>query len=166
MLLYKCAFAHGNESVMNINTIPGVADYFGRITEAIISGMSMYPVLRSGDRVIAIKCTEYFDGDIVIFPYKDDGIICHRLLLKEGTTFYCKGDNSFRLEDVPCKEVLGKIVCIYRATNKIDIPTPTKEFLHESYQIGRLFHKLGYDKERVCATNQYRLYAERYLKNE
>jgi len=69
-----------------------------------VSGDSMLPVLSDGDVVTLKKEDQYKLGDILVYPYKEGMLLIHRLLLIDNCRYYCKGDNSLRLEDVDISE--------------------------------------------------------------
>ena len=63
-----------------------------------VSGVSMFPLLKEGDRITILPKDEYEVGEVLVFIYGQNEILAHRLLMKEGGQYYCKGDNSFRIE--------------------------------------------------------------------
>ncbi len=65
-----------------------------------IEGTSMLPVLHPGNCISICAKEDYIVGDILVFFYKNDTLLVHRLLKIENGRYFCKGDNSFRLEDV------------------------------------------------------------------
>ena len=73
-----------------------------------ICGNSMYPILCNGDKLIVKLCdNEQYDvGDIIVFPYKQEGLLIHRILMIKDGRYCCKGDNSFRIEDIPMNQVV------------------------------------------------------------
>lgn len=79
--------------------------------EITVMGISMNPTLFEGDKVIIEKCDKYKIGDIIVFDYKNEGILIHRLLKFDGR-YFCKGDNAFRLEDIEYNQILGKAVLV------------------------------------------------------
>ena len=52
--------------------------------EITVMGISMNPTLFEGDKVIIKKSNEYIIGDIIVFNYKNEGILIHRLLKYDG----------------------------------------------------------------------------------
>ena len=65
-----------------------------------VSGISMNPTLFEGDIVTVRSFEDYELGDIIVFSYKHHELLVHRLLKKENNRYFCKGDNSLRLEDM------------------------------------------------------------------
>ena len=68
--------------------------------ELYVSGNSMNPFIQEGDKITIIQELMYYPGDILVFVYKSKNILVHRLLKRENNIYFCKGDNSFRLEDI------------------------------------------------------------------
>lgn len=121
-----------------------------------IGGVSMMPVLRHGQTVTVFRPEHYAVGDVLVYEYKNEGLLAHRLLKIENGRYFCKGDNSFRLEDVTAVQILGKIIIA-------DDPNNTPEFVEASLGISRLFRASGYDIEKVKLTPQYEEYKGKYL---
>lgn len=128
-----------------------------------VNGNSMNPGIFENDIVKIKKCNEYCIGDILVFRYKHDEIIIHRLLKIAGDTYYCKGDNSFRLEDIKYMQIYGKVIEIIHDGNMF-IPTPMSErFLQMSYEVNREFRRLKYDKIKILESEIYKCYYNEYL---
>lgn len=121
-----------------------------------IQGISMEPVIMSGDTVTVQRCGTYSVGDILVFDYKNEGLLAHRCLKIEDGRYFCKGDNSFRLEDVTDGQIIGKI-------DLPDDPHHTEDFLNASYVVTRLFRKCKYDREATLRTEEYQKYKKMYL---
>lgn len=80
-----------------------------------VTGISMNPTLTSGDLITLTAYSSYIPGDILVYQYKDEGLLVHRLLLTEETPdgsvlYHCKGDNAFRLETITYKDIIGKVI--------------------------------------------------------
>ena len=125
--------------------------------ELIVSGTSMLPVLREGDTVQICGKEEYEAGDILVFLYKENEVLVHRLLKIEEGRYFCKGDNSFRLEDIAKEQIIGVVIL------EKD-PHRTDTFLKDSYQINRIFRRCKYDIEETKKTPEYLLYRQTYLR--
>lgn len=123
-----------------------------------VAGISMLPVIANGQTVCFQKKESYKAGDNILFLYKNDELIVHRLLRIEGGIYYCKGDNAFRIEDVRPERILGVALLEEDANN-------TPEFIRDSWEIGQLFHRLKYDKAAVLLTDEYREYKLKYLQS-
>lgn len=128
--------------------------------EISVTGVSMNPVLFEGDRITVIKCADYNIGDILVFNYKD-GLLVHRLLKKDGK-YFCKGDNSFRLEDVSTDQIIGKVA----AVNGHDIGPCPQRLIELSYLVNRAFFKCHYDQIKTKQTDIYQLYEKIILRKE
>ena len=129
--------------------------------EITIMGISMNPTLFEGDKVIIEKCDEYRIGDILVFNYKNEGILIHRLLNCNGR-YFCKGDNTFRLEDIEYNQIIGKAVLV----NNTSIQPWDEWKVKLSYLVNREFVKLRYDISRIKKSNIYRLYSALILRKE
>lgn len=77
-----------------------------------VSGISMEPILKSGDSITIKREDNYDVGDILVFIYKEE-LLVHRLI-KKDSKYYCKGDNAFRLEDITKEQILGKIILVMK----------------------------------------------------
>lgn len=126
-----------------------------------VTGISMNPTLYEGDEVVVEKCDEYKIGDILVFDYKNEGILIHRLL-KLNDRYFCKGDNAFRLEDIEYGQIIGKAV----AVNNEKIPVWPEWKIKLSHRVNREFVKLRYDAGEVIKTNIYKLYSDLILRKE
>ncbi len=94
--------------------------------------------------------------DIVVFYYKEDSLIIHRILKVNNGRYYCKRDNSFRIEDVLYDWIIGKVN--FEKTNKTD------ELIVESLKINKIFRQNGYDINKTKNTKEYKHYKDKYLK--
>jgi len=130
----------------------------GKPFEITISGSSMRPILFDGDTVTICRKSEYNVGDILVFSYKGNEILAHRLLKIENDRYFCKGDNSFRLEDI------GKDNILAAAQVKNDINNEA-DFIESSLKISRIFRNCGYNTETVKNTPEYINYKENYLES-
>lgn len=148
------------DSKLIARLLPTVLKSKGQI-EITVTGTSMNPTLFEGDKVTIVKCDEYRIGDILVFDYKNDGILIHRLLKCDGR-YFCKGDNTFRLEDIEYTKIIGKAVLI----NNEPIQPWAEWKLNLSYLVNREFVKLRYDISKVKSSNIYRLYSALILRNE
>ena len=118
-----------------------------------ITGASMNPTLFEGDTITVKKATTYDVGDVLVFIYKDE-LLVHRLLKIQEGHFFCKGDNSFRLEDLPYEDVVGKVIL----RNGNELPPSPNWLVPLSYQVNRCFRKCGYDTEKTKKCSIYRFY--------
>ena len=120
----------------------------------------MSPTLTEKDVVCISKNEKYHIGDILVFDYKEEGLLVHRLLaIRDG--YVCKGDNAFRLEKVNQGCVLGKVISI----NGADVEKWSLWKCILSYRIGKTFLK----HKNVVAVKKtliYRFYSLVVLKNK
>lgn len=141
-----------------IKTIIHVLKLRGSI-DITIRGNSMEPTLSDGDIVTIVKKDNYCVGDILVFNYKSEGLIAHRLL-DINNAYFCKGDNSFRFEKIKKDDILGKIID-NNCCNSGKWPSWKCEF---SKKIGNIF----IERKDVIATQcsyEYILYSLTVLKS-
>lgn len=108
----------------------------GRKLEIFVSGNSMEPMIRDGDTIVVAFVPNYVVGDVVVFVY-DFNVLVHRILKMENGSIYCKGDNSFRLEQISFDEIMGKVIKV----NGVEINALPRKLLHLSFSIGKIFEK-------------------------
>jgi len=100
-----------------------------RDVDITVTGVSMEPALRAGD-IVTIRCGETYEvGDILVFLYKNNELLVHRLLRIKDQRYFCKGDNAFRLEDVSYEQIFGKVIKV----NGEDVPSPSSQQIELSY---------------------------------
>lgn len=126
--------------------------------ELRVSGNSMFPILKDGTTITVYRKESYQVGDILVFLYKNETVIVHRLLKIQNERYFCKGDNSFRIEDISFDQIIGAIK-LDNDNNKTD------EFIVASLQIGKMFRNCGYITEKVQKKTEYIEYAKKYLEN-
>lgn len=82
----------------------------------------MLPLLRNGkDDVKLAPCPadELKLMDVVLFRYRG-GHLLHRIIRREGEKLWIQGDGSFvAIEQCQTKDVIGKAIGIYRASDKM-----------------------------------------------
>ena len=135
----------------------------GQLVRIEVVGNSMFPLLEFGDNIDVQRKSEYKNGDVIVFLFEEQKLIVHRLLFKYNGYFYCKGDNSFRLEMVNPDAVLGCVKRIIRKDVEIDIPTVSKDFIKQSLKLNLAYQECGYNKEVLMRSEIYELYAKTYL---
>lgn len=123
-----------------------------------ISGVSMHPVLQDGEKVKVVASNQYEIGDILVYGYESEGILVHRLLRIENDRYYCKGDNSFRIENITKQQVIGKIVIREDDNNN-------STFINDSLKIGILYKRNFYNAETIKLHPKYKEYCHKYLKH-
>lgn len=134
---------------MNTFKIISLKKDIGIPFDMTITGKSMNPLFYEGD-IIIIKPKEiYQKGDILVYKYKENKPLVHRYLLKKNGRIICKGDNSFRLEDISESDIYGKVIKVIHAgveNTNIDIPI---ELIDMSFAVGIEYRKIGYDANKI-----------------
>ena len=139
-------------SLSNVDLLMAILRTKGQ-AEIAVTGRSMEPTLEEHDLIKIIPREEYVPGDILVFVYKNNEILVHRLL-KADTRYYCKGDNSFRLEDIRKEQILGKVETI----NGRAVPIWNEELITLSYAVNRSFRACGYDIDQTVKGMAYQEY--------
>lgn len=121
-----------------------------------VEGTSMLPILQPGEIINICAKDNYSVGDILVFFYKNELLIVHRLLKIEDGRYFCKGDNSFRLEDIEKQDIVGAVMIESDINN-------TSEFINASYSVNRIFRESGYDINITKSSRKYAEYANKYL---
>ncbi len=81
----------------------------GQQVEVPASGLSMYPLLRPGDKLMVIPQLPQ-KGEIGVFC-KQGILIAHRLIRRDTQTFYFKGDGLIYADSpTPLEDVLGTVI--------------------------------------------------------
>ncbi len=83
----------------------------------------------------------------------------HRLLKINNDSLLCKGDNSFRIEDITEKSVIGAVSMINGNQKKV----PTVDFIEASLGIGKLFICESYNVDATMRRTAYKEYQKNYL---
>ena len=126
-----------------------------------VKGHSMIPSLFEGDTITICKKDKYVIGDILVFAYKYDMLLTHRLV-KIDDSFFCKGDNAFRLEDIKQRDVIGKVM---KLNGEDVLPWPRWKATM-SYEINRSFFKCRYNIQKTKETALYKVYEQLVLKKD
>lgn len=137
----------------------------GRPVEFTVYGTSMSPVLNPGDTISIRKQEQYLIGDILVFYYKHDELLVHRLLQIRDNTYFCKGDNAFRLEDIKEEQVLGKVVMESSDENIIIYRIKIHILCFLSLQINKAFVRSRYCIEKTKNNRIYKIFKNLYLHN-
>jgi len=137
----------------------------GKPFEMTVSGVSMLPFLKEGDTLTVQQLDKYEIGDILVFPYKNEGTLVHRLLKIEDGWLYCKGDNAFRTEDITVEQAFGKVVAVSGKQ-----PEPKGRQLEvlckSSMRIGELFVRCGRNVELAKKHLLYKSYQKAFLNQQ
>lgn len=128
-----------------------------------VQGISMEPVLKENDKVIVVHCESYNIGDVIVFDFDEPFLVVHRILMKTSNQYICKGDNTFRLEQISKNKVLGKVQSIIRDNSMVPIPIVDEIFIHRSLDLYREYKKNSFNNELTKQSNVYRDFAKDYL---
>ena len=134
----------------------------GKAVEISVVGISMNPTLYEGDLITVQGQEEYDVGDILVFTYKNDELLVHRLLKKKDGLYFCKGDNALRLEDVPFEKIAGKVT----AVNGRPISPCPPRLITLSLLVNRTFFRCRYDAEKTKQSSIYQLYQKIIIRKE
>lgn len=129
-----------------------------RSVEITVAGNSMNPVLNHGEHIRVEHRDSYEIGDILVFSYKNQELLVHRLLRKKNGKYFCKGDNSMRLEDITEEQIMGVVIINEDKNN-------TNEFVMASLHIAKLFRNCRYDIEKTMEHADYIEYKHNFLEN-
>lgn len=133
----------------------------GREMTISVTGTSMIPTLYEGNTVTIKRENNYSIGDILVFTYKGE-LLIHRLLKIENGRYFCKGDNSFRLEDLPIEDIAGKVVLL----NGQPVPPISDSLIKLSYLVNRVFRQYRYNIQKTKESGIYRFYRQIITKVE
>lgn len=129
--------------------------------ELTVTGFSMKPTLYEGDHILIQTSKTYIPGDLLVYNYKNEGLLVHRLLCVKYISsspptqrFFCKGDNAFRLEDISQDEIIGKVTSV----NGRELPLCPVWKINLSYAVHRQFVQCRYDTALTVQTAIYKLY--------
>ena len=145
-----------NSSVLDVQKAIMVLSQLKKPFDLVVEGTSMLPILHPGDIISVCRKDHYEVGDILVFVYKKNELLVHRLLKFENGKYFCKGDNSFRLEDVFENCIIGAVLLE-------DDPHKTDEYIENSYKMNRIFRNHKYDVERTQNDPKYIQYLKKYM---
>jgi len=101
-----------------------------------VSGFSMWPFLRPGQKLVIKKISmgDLKIGDIVLYMANNQ-LVCHRLVKKvidkKKNVFYVRGDNSLSLSEPLQKEMfLGKVMGALRNGKMINFVGWKQQFIN------------------------------------
>ncbi|WP_113673343.1 S24/S26 family peptidase [Vallitalea guaymasensis] len=157
-----------NEIKLNTKDILEFRKKIGKPFDIILRGDSMLPLIMDKDIVSVRFSKEYSLGDIVLFSYKDEGELIHRIIKKQNNLFYCKGDNAFRIESITEQNIIGIVTKVTRGSQEIQIKKLsllTKKILcYLSMRVNYLFIK--HDRNIQICRMSLRFRTLRYLLNK
>ncbi|MGI6562651.1 MAG: S24/S26 family peptidase [Clostridia bacterium] len=79
-----------------------------------VKGVSMEPIISSGDQVVLEKAESYRIGDIVTAFDQKGRLLTHRIVRMKKDMWYIKGDHAVAVESVDPKDCFGRVVTIIR----------------------------------------------------
>jgi PqqD family protein of HPr-rel-A system len=132
----------------------------GKEVDISVVGVSMNPTFYENDTITVKKFDDYEIGDVLVFTYKLGELLVHRLLDKKDGLYFCKGDNSFRLEDILKDQIAGRVIRL----NQRPLAPCSKQLITLSYQVNRAFVNCRYDIEKTKQTDVYQLYKTTFLR--
>ncbi len=103
-------------------------------------GISMFPLISTGDRIIVRPEKKYAIGEVVVFK-RNDALLCHRLVKifeRDGIRYGQTRGDSFLDPDepVPIDQMLGKVVEVEKG--KISFARRILILLYPAVRFGRL----------------------------
>ena len=138
----------------------------GLTDQIYVKGNSMNPILQESDCITLTTAESYFVGDILVFIYKSGRFLVHRLLQINNGVYYCKGDNSFRLEEVCFTQIFGKVISVRRKDNNVPLPTVSEAFIKHSLQVNQEFIRCRYNVKKTMDTKIYKEYYSEYISSK
>ncbi len=84
----------------------------------VVGGYSMSPVINPGDFIHVKACPNCRVGDIVVVISQDARLLVHRVVRKNGTCFFTKGDNAVATERIEDSFCLGRVHLITNRNGK------------------------------------------------
>jgi hypothetical protein len=103
-------------------------------------GLSMFPLIYTGDRITVSPEKDLVIRDIILYK-RDDQMVCHRLVRvfeKDGVKYYqTQGDSFFGLDEpVIAGQILGKVIRIER--DNVSVARRILIFLHPVLKFSKL----------------------------
>ncbi|MBQ6687470.1 MAG: S24/S26 family peptidase [Bacilli bacterium] len=127
-----------------------------------VDGISMNPTLKKGDILCVKKQLRYNIGEIVVFNFKNEGVLVHRILKTRDSDYFCKGDNAFRLEQVNENDIIGKVILV----NDMVVPIWPQWKIKLSYNVNRIFYNSNFNIALTKSSNSYKLYKTLVLNDQ
>ena len=53
-----------------------------------------------------------FKKAFVVYEYKTQGLLVHRIIAINDNEVWCRGDNAVRIEKIGYEDIIGKVVAI------------------------------------------------------
>src|SRR5208283_740764 len=140
-IIHHSSFIIGFTTVMSL---------FSSISESLLDtgidvriktcGISMFPLIRTDDRIVITSDKNIHIGDMIVFK-RGETMFCHRLARifdNDGHRYFQTiGDSHFRLDEpITIDQILGKVVKIER--ENVSIVRRLLLLLHPALRFGRL----------------------------
>lgn len=132
------------------------------VANLTVEGTSMEPYLFAGDVVTVEADDDYITGDILVFYYKEEKLLIHRLLDEVSGRYFCKGDNALRVEDVMWDQIVGKVTLV----NGVPPENWLYWKINLSQRVGKEFRRCRYDAVATKESKIYQLYQSLVLKRK
>ena len=137
----------------------------GQSVVVTVGGESMAPVLHNVDQVRVICREKYAIGDILMYDYKEEGALLHRLLEILDEHYFCKGDNSYRLEEVTEADIYGVAIAVVRDGKEVPLVCP-EGLPQSSLAVHKHLKELGLNLDTLHKSELYQAYKKQYLSEE
>lgn len=85
----------------------------GNIETIKAIGFSMLPLIQQNDMISVQRANTYSVGDIIVYEYKTQGLLVHRIIAIKEKELWCRGDNAVRIEKIGYADIIGKVVAIH-----------------------------------------------------
>ena len=138
----------------------------GKPIKMVVNGISMFPVLNDAEVITVVCNKKYKTGDVLVYFYDKMGILAHRCLIIDGTDFFCKGDNSYKIEKIKGDQIIGKVQNVLRNNDEIPLRSPDENFIRMSIEINRLYIENDFDIIKTNESELYKRYSKIYLQGE
>jgi hypothetical protein len=111
----------------------------GTDVRIITRGLSMFPLIYTGDRITVSPEKSPSIGDLMVFK-RNGQMVCHRLVRvfeKDGMKYYrTRGDSFFNFDEpVTLDQILGKVIRIER--ENLSLPRRILLFIYPALKFGR-----------------------------
>lgn len=85
-----------------------------------VKGVSMQPLLRNERDEVEVRPVDpatVKPGDILLFHYRGRHVL-HRLMRRDGMTYYLRGDNAWSEECCVGLDIVGRVETVFRCQGK------------------------------------------------